>query len=102
MGGGSNVNDGGPNVATVGKEQESSDITKTVRRLADVLEDRQELRKKMTERDQGKASDEFWIQSTECDKELPAKEEFHGLGRDELPVGRAGGTDVGSFENPEE
>ena len=56
----------------------------------------------MTERDQGKDSDEFWIRSTECDKELPAKEAFHGFGRDELPVGRAGGTDVGSFENPKE
>ena len=56
----------------------------------------------MTERDQGKDSDEFWIQSTECGKELLAKEAFHGSGRDELPVGQAGGTDVGSFENPEE
>ena len=93
----------GETFATVGKERESSDIAKTVRRLADVLKDRQELlKKKMTERDQGKAGDEFWIQSTECEKELLAKEAFHGFGRDELPVGRAGGTDVGYCENPEE
>ena len=32
----------GQTFATVGKERESSDITKTARRLADVLEGRQE------------------------------------------------------------
>ena len=42
-GGGSNVNDEGEIFATVGKEQESCDVTRTVRRLADVREDRQEF-----------------------------------------------------------
>ena len=54
----------------------------------------------MTERDQG--SDALWNHSTERHRELTAKEAFHGFGRDELPVGRVGRTDEGSFEDLED
>ena len=55
----------------------------------------------VTERDQEKVSDELWNLSTECEKELTAKEAFHEFGRDEL-VGRVGTADVGSSENLED
>ena len=68
---GSNVNDEGEIFATVGKEQESSDVTRTVRRLADVREDRQDFF--FNDREGSRmASDDSWVQSTECDKELAA------------------------------
>ena len=46
------------------KNRKSSDFTKTARRLADVLEGRQELIEKIAERDQGNASDELWYHIT--------------------------------------
>ena len=39
--------------------------SRNVKRLADVIEGRQELFKKMTERDQGNACNELWNHSTE-------------------------------------
>ena len=56
----------------------------------------------MTERDQGKISDELWNHITVRDRELTAKLVFHESGRDELPVGRVERTDEGSFEDLED
>ena len=56
----------------------------------------------VTERDQEKASDELWNLSAEFEKELRAKEACHEFGRDELPVGQVGRTDVGSSEDRED
>ena len=48
------------------------------------------------------ASDDSWVQSTECDKELAALEAFHGFGSNEFPVGRVGRTGEGSVADPED
>ena len=58
--------------------------------------------KKIAERDQGNASDALWNHITVRDRELTGKEAFHEFGRDELPVGRVGRTDEGSFEDLED
>ena len=79
-----------------GEDGLGSERSRNVQRLADVLEGRQELLKKMTERDQGLISDELWNHIT-----VRRRRRSMSLGgtSSQLVDGR---TDEGSFEDLED